>query len=138
MLIGIATASLPDSIHRGVSATLEVDKKAYVLTVEEAVTRLFAKDGKMIENVSPPQTCTLRFSTLDEFFEWEHDFFEGFSSLGQEVEIDLADDAVHSLMLEVTDVLLFGGAAHFEDSGAIVFDSDEEKCRRLIREAAPD
>jgi hypothetical protein len=138
MIIGVATESPGGLRHHAVSVDVAVKGKRYLVTVEEIWQDQTGRGPIGIENYKEPKKVTVEFGTLDEFFSEAWTVFEGDEPRAelQGIDQDLLEKAMRSAQQQVSDVLLFNGAAHLEEGGFLVIDWDEAKCRRLIKTAA--
>jgi hypothetical protein len=120
-------------VHHEVNVDLTVKGMRYIVTVEEEWRE--ATNAHFKE----PKKVTLEFETVEEFLSEARIAFwddEECPAELQGFDPTLLEDAMRAAYDRVSDVLLFGGAAHLEDPAEFVIDWDEAKCRRLIKKAA--
>jgi hypothetical protein len=138
MIFGIASDSPGGLRHHAVSVDVAVKGKRYLVTVEEIWQAQTGIGPSGIGNYKEPKEVTVEFGTLDEFISEAWTVFEGDEPRTelQGIDLVLLGEAMKRAEEEVSEVLIFNGAAHLEEGGVLVIDWDEAKCRRLIKKAA--
>lgn len=139
MLFGVAKEEVPGFLHtHSVSVEVVVKDKCYRVTVEESWTKP-DHTGLGLERFQKPRKVVIEFATVVDFLHearsafWDDD--ECRAEL-QGFDRNLLEDAMRDAYDQISDILIFNGAAHLEDPAELVIDWDEAKCRRLIKKVA--